>query len=495
MNDLLIFVSTHLSSLFLLTVIVLATLYLLFATNKSRWIIFFLLIWFPLESVLLRYTPIDYYSWVKYLPEGLLYLATLFSFFRYLFNKSRSGWHNPLIGWFLIYLAIAAISFFINDYRLLVWLAGMRQLLRFVAIFFMVLFENYNEEILKQIMFVALAVIVIEAILGIIQYFAGGSLDKYLFFNQAFNYGGNLGDEGIQQFWAKGQRVFATLGRYDRLGSFLASGFLMMFPWVYFIKDKKQKFLLRASLFLIAFAIVLTYSRASWMAFVVGILVVGYFIWKDKRVLRLGLWTIGIIASVLALIVISRGFGVATVDQSNQSLSDRALEAVSYYSWQQSYEGYGRVFFIINTPLMVTRYYPLFGVGPGNYGSGAAAALMNDAFYSRLHLPFGIQNIYGQIDNNWWSILGETGILGLLCWLGIFVELIVGAIYVFKQSNRPFEQVFAGGFVGVCAALMIMGFFGPYFEFRASMFYFWLWAGIMICLWRKYHYRWNFLKK
>lgn len=494
MNNLLIFITTHFFTLFLLAVVIFSALYLLFTENKSQWIIFFLLIWFPLESVLLRYTPIEYYSWVKYFPEALLYLATFFSLIKYLFNKARPNWRNPLIEWFAIYLVVALISFFLNDYRSLIWLAGMRQLLRFVAIFFLVIFENYDEEILKQIMYVGLGVVVVEAIFGIVQYFAGGRLDNYLFFDQAFNYGGNLGDEGIQEFWAKGQRVFATLGRYDRLGSFLVSGFLMMFPWIYYVKDKSQKLLLRGGLFLVAVAIVLTYSRASWLAFVVGILVVGYYVWNDRRVLRLGLWTIGILASVLALLVITRGFGAAAVDQANQTLSGRTLEAVSYYSWQQSYEGYGRIFFIINTPLMVTRYYPIFGVGPGNYGSGAAAALGNDLFYNRLHLPFGIQNTYGQIDNNWWSILGETGILGLLCWVGIFSELIIGSIFIFKKSDEPFERVFGGGFVGVCVGLMIMGFFGPYFEFRALMFYFWLWAGMMICLWRKYKYRWNFLK-
>lgn len=494
MNSLWIFISAHLIPLILLFAFVFASLYILFTTNKSQWIIYFLLIWFPLESVLLRYTPIEYYSWVKYLPEALLYLVTLFSFVRYILNTSRANWRNPLIAWFVAYLVVALMSFWINDYRAFIWLAGMRQLLRFVAVFFFALFENFNEEVLKKIMLVALGVVVVEAVLGIVQYFAGGRLDNYLFFDQAFNYGGNLGDEGVQEFWAKGQRVFATLGRYDRLGSFLASGFLMMFPWIYFVKEKSQKIILYFSLAVVAAAIVLTYSRASWMAFVVGILVVGYFVWKDKRVLHLGLWSIGILASVLALIVITRGFGVAAVDQPNQTLSGRALEAVSYYSWQQSYEGYGRVFFIINTPLMVTRYYPLFGVGPGNYGSGAAAALGNDLFYSRLHLPFGIQNNYGQIDNNWWSILGESGILGLICWVGIFLELIIGSIFIFKKSDQPFEKVFGGGFVGVCVGLMIMGFFGPYFEFRALMFYFWLWAGMMICLWRKFKYQWNFLK-
>jgi hypothetical protein len=101
-----------------------------------------------------------------------------------------------------------------------------------------------------------------------------------------------------------------------------------------------------------------------------------------------------------------------------------------------------------------------------------------------LGLPFGIQNIHGQIDNNWMSILGETGLFGLACWLGIFYVLFKSSVYVFEKSNDKFVSNFGAGFAGVCVAMAIVGFFGPYFEFRASMFYFWLLAGIMILFWK-----------
>jgi len=494
MNNLLLFISTNFVPLVLIGIIFLAALYLLFATKRSQWIVYLLLVWFPLESVVLRYTPINYFSLVKYFPEVLLYATLGFSVVRYVFNKNRHSLYNPVNRWFLVYIIIALVSLFLNDYKFTYWLAGMRQLLRFVAVFFFVIFENYHEEILRNLMKAALGVVVVEAAFGVVQYLSGGRLDSYLFFNQAFNAAGNLGDDGIDQFWAKGQRVFATLGRYDRLGSFLAMGFSMLFPWVYFVGDTRKKFWLKISLGLVALGLLLTYSRASWAAFILAVFVAGYYVFRDRRVLKVGSAAIFAVAAVLALVVVTRGFGAAAVDQANQSVLDRSLEAVSYYSWKESYEGYGRVFFMINTPLMVTRYYPFFGVGPGNYGSGAAAALGNDAFYSRLHLPFGIQNIYGQIDNNWWSILGETGLLGFLCWLGIFVELMLGGVYVFKNARDNFDKVFGGGYAGACAAVIIMGFWGPYFEFRASMFYFWMWSGMMVILWKKYKYRLNFLK-
>jgi O-antigen ligase len=148
----------------------------------------------------------------------------------------------------------------------------------------------------------------------------------------------------------------------------------MIFPWLYSIKKHTEKSLILLLVLVIGLAVILTYSRASWIAVAVGLFVVGYNVLRDRRVLRVGVIGLIGVASLLVLIVAVRGFGSGAVDQARQNVLERTLEAVSFYSWEQSYEGYGRIFFIINTPLVVARNYPFFGAGPGNYGSGAAAA-------------------------------------------------------------------------------------------------------------------------
>lgn len=458
---------------------------LFFKINRSYYLLFFLLVWFPLENLILLHAPIGYYAFVKYFPEVLLALTFLASIYYHWRVGSKRFTRNILFGWLVAYALVAIISLFLNQYSPTVWVLGIRQILRFALVYFIVWFEDYDQKIIKKILLVGGAMILFEAIFGIVQYALGGVLDRWLFFFTKINIGGAIDLEGGEQFWAPGTRAYATLGRYDRLGSFLTLGFLFGYPWLYYFKDQVTRFWLSAGVAVVAGALILTYSRASWLAFGIGLIVIGYYVWNDKRILQVGLAGVLAIALLLGFVAASRGLGATTFDASRQSISDRVLELFDFYSYEQSYEGYGRIFFIVNTPLVVARAYPFFGVGPGNYGGGVAAALRNDTMYDRLHLPFGIQNVYGQIDNNWWSILGETGGLGLICWVGIFGALIKASLFIFRNSKDNFNKVYASGFIGVTAAVSFMGFFGPYFEFRSLMFYFWLGAGILAILWRR----------
>jgi O-antigen ligase len=220
-------------------------------------------------------------------------------------------------------------------------------------------------------------------------------------------------------------------------------------------------------------------SRASWLGFTFGIITIGWFLYKDKKVL----YIFGILAVLLAGYLVgfawARGNLSAITEQPRQTLAERIFESVSLKAWQESYEGYGRIFFIINTPRIVVWSSPFWGVGPGNYGGGAAAALLNAAAYDRLRLPFGIQNIYGQIDNSWFSVWGEYGTLGFIFWAGIFFMIIKTAKNIYKSSSDGFSKMWAGGVVGATIGIMIVAFFGPYFEFRSLMFYYWTGVGIL----------------
>ena len=62
-----------------------------------------------------------------------------------------------------------------------------------------------------------------------------------------------------------------------------------------------------------------------------------------------------------------------------------------------------------------------------------------------------------------------------------------------KTHAGTSESILAEGFVGLVIGIMILGFFGPYFEFRTLMFYFWFLAGILVLLWREKRQEKNFL--
>jgi len=108
-------------------------------------------------------------------------------------------------------------------------------------------------------------------------------------------------------------------------------------------------------------------------------------------------------------------------------------------------------------------------------------------------LPFGIQNFYGQIDNNWFAIWGEVGTLGLVAWALIFFQIAKVAWLVAKEDDF-IGELLGSAVLGITAGVCVLGFFGPYFEFRSLMFYFWTLTGLMFLYWRKHKNFRNFLK-
>jgi O-antigen ligase len=120
------------------------------------------------------------------------------------------------------------------------------------------------------------------------------------------------------------------------------------------------------------------------------------------------------------------------MDRPDTPIITRLYEAFSYERWRSEYYGLGRTYFIVKTATTVFPAAPVFGFGPGQYGGGAAASLGNYTVYDQLGLPFGIYGTTGQIDNNWLSLLGETGAVGVILYiltlgslLGACTELLV----------------------------------------------------------------------
>ena len=480
-------------ALLIFSAIAVYTLYWLVKQEKTQYLIYALLVWFPLESLILLYTPTRYYSYVKYFPEILIYGLFVGAWIYYFKKNHRLIPRQPVNKWLVIFLGVAFVSLIINHYNLFVWSLGVRQILRFVLIFFVMLFMRYPSDIWRKFLLIGGAMIGLEAVLGLIQYALGGRIDQYLFSAQTVTVGGSSLLAEAEMFWAPGSRVFATLGRYDRLGSLLALGLIVLFPWKYYLKNNQQKIWYWSAMVVGAICLLFTLSRASWLAAFFGILVIGGIINQDKKVW----WAVAVlflgVSAYLTGFALARNNLASITEKPNQSLAERVFEAVSYRAWRESYDGNGRAYFIINTPRRIIADKPFFGVGPGRFGGGVAAALLNTSIYDKYLMPFGIQNIYGQIDNNWFSIWGETGTLGLISWAMIFLTLIYMGVWVWPRLHHIDQQILAQGLVGLTVGIIILGFFGPYFEFRALMFYFWIVAGIVAGEWMGVKYRGDFL--
>jgi len=435
-------------------------------------------LWTPFEPFLLKFVPDELYVFARYFPEALVYLLAALVAVHVLMERRHLP-YTPLNFPFVLFLIALGASTLLNLVPLPIAFLGARQILRYVVLYFAVVYLAPPKHRMRQTILIMLGVVFIESVLGITQALTGGALDSFLIPSDRKFFDSIQLTAGVQQFWAPGQRVFGTLGRYDQLGTFLTFFLLIALGLAYEARKQigNRYFIALAAVGLPALA--LTYSRASWFGFILGFLVIGLIIKRDRRVaLALTLFA----AIVLATFFYQRVVLRYLVDVPQQSIVERFFEAFSPERLKGEYYGIGRVYWLVQTPLVVVRSSPFFGVGPGQFGGGAAAALYNTTAYDQLGLPFGIYGTEGQIDSNWMSLWGETGTVGIIFYGAMLFVLGRTALRLHRRSADPWTRGLALGFMGAFVAVVFQAFLGTYLEVRTLALFVWLVAAFLVVL-------------
>ena len=456
----------------------LAILFTIFSIARPKWILTFIAIYLPFESVILKYTPDDVCLFARYFPELLIYFLVAVVLFRFLSAKT-SLQRTPIDLPFILFLIVLVSSAIINTVSPTVAILGARQILRFILVFFLVVYLKPSKTYIKKLTTILFVIIIIQSSLGLLQSVVGAPMDTFLLPSETRVAGDITLSAGVQQFWDPGSRIFSTLGRYDRLGNFLYFFLLIATGFLYEKRLRKN----RGRLWLIFGvglpALLLTFSRSSWFAFLLGFLFIGLLIKRDKRVLIALVTFVIVVSSYLAL----SGLQVRYMAESpGQTLVERFYESFSSARWRGEYYGLGRMYWMVQTPLRVIPESPLFGFGPGQYGGGAAAALQNTIVYDKLGLPFGVFGTEGSIDNSWFSLWGESGTLGMIMYLWMYLTLFKYAIQTYKKSNESYVRAISIGFAAILIAVAFNALTSTVLEIRTLAFYLWLYAGFLFVL-------------
>ncbi|MFH1610742.1 MAG: O-antigen ligase family protein, partial [Patescibacteria group bacterium] len=452
--------------------------------------VLFLAVYLPFETFLLKFVPEEIYVFARFAGEGLIVLMVLLLCFQYLTGIRKFKYRKSGIDLIVIlFLVIGLISIFYNSVELSVGLLSLRQLLRYALVFYLIIYLGADKKFVRKFVIVMAVVLVVQAGIGLSQLILPQSYSNFLLPSSSeISVGGASLDTGSIG-WDASQRVSGTFGRYDKLGIFL-SFFLILAIGIFYSKHSTlvilnlfQDKILWSGIFLIGLlALIFTFSRLSWLGLILGLIWIGIILKKDKKIIVGFIFVIFILIIYFGIYIISTGFNLQRYEETPSSLSlpKRVLQSFSKYELQNSYYGYGRIFFWVNTPLRVVKYSPLIGVGPGTYGSGVAASLNQYQIYEKFGMPFGVQDRYGQIDNNWMSLWGEYGTIGLLLWLGLFFMLYRETRKIYLNSKDNLTKGLTLGFMGILIIYPLQSFFGPYFEVRTISFYFWTTAGILI---------------
>lgn len=430
----------------------------------------------PVEPFLLKFVPDEAYLPARFFSEGLIYLLAASAAVR-IFRGRASLPRTSISVPFLAFVAIAVVSLLVNRVPLTVGLLGIRQMVRYVILFFAIVILAPRRESARRIVTLLLVVVFLESLLGIAQALFPAQLDALLIPSERKFFESVQLTAGTSETWEPGTRVFGTMGRYDQLGTFLAF-FLALAAGLLWERAVAVRRIVSAAFFAAGgTALLLTQSRASWFGFAIALFVSGFLLKRDRRVIAAA----GLVTALLLGALFYTGAQLRYLTEvPDAPLVSRFFEAFSPTRWRGEYDGLGRLYWAIITPTVVVPGSPIFGFGPGRFGAGAAAALHVTDVYDALKIPFGVWGTEGYIDNNWFAIWGEVGTVGLIAYAFMVGSLLRLAVRVFRNSPEPEVRGLALGYAGAVAAVIFQAFLGTYLEMRTLALYLWMFGAFLV---------------
>lgn len=335
---------------------------------------------------------------------------------------------------FLIILLIiwSGLTIFWSGDKLLAWF-GLLNLIWGIGIFWLI--ESQGIEF-KKVGYALIFSGAIQSFLGIWQFLNQGFFASKWLGISALNpatLGTSVIDNGVGRFL----RAYGSLPHPNMLAGFLVIGILTAIILINREPAKKIRNLLNVAVGFLALGLILTFSRAGWLALILSLIIFIIYNYIKKQEQKKIIWPLIIIGLIFLIIFFSYG------DLFKSRLT--GLERLELKSNQERASYYPQAFSIIKAKW-------LKGVGLGNY------TLVQYQKNPTLN-SWDYQPIHDTALLTW----AEMGIIGLMLFIGII-------IFAFK--NR-------GIYWPLLVAILVLGFFDHYFHsLYFGIMLWWLVVGI-----------------
>ncbi|MDO8527016.1 MAG: hypothetical protein Q7T03_04930 [Deltaproteobacteria bacterium] len=452
---------------------------------RSRDAIIAYSIYFVFEGTILLHAPEASLVLMKYLGD-ILILAIFFAVFaklairRYQFEALKENkMHIPI----LLFLVAATFSAIINQSPAFVFFITLRQILRYVVLFYSIILTaeaEWTETDLKNLAQVILALILIQAGIGYLQLLFGinSGFSTFLVTGNTVNLEG-IPIIGGQAEYLKGHALFGTLLNPNTYGLFLATGFCLLLGLELVAVKPMKRFYLYLLLF-IAPVLLKSYSRQSLYATLLGTMIIA-LIRKQFKIL------------VLAFLIIA-GFAIYLSQLSEKTVWGTGQETLAQRIVSPFDTRYIKKFrmsdrlWVINDilPQMMTGSHALLGYGPGSLGSPFGFFQKYFDAYKELKIPPKLwYHLHtGIADVGFVAVIGQYGIIGFIFFYGIFVTLFwTLLVKIYPGIKDPFFKGITLGFMGYIIGFLLSNIGYNNFVVRQISYYFWILAGIICAYW------------
>lgn len=433
----------------------------LFIYKPLFWI-YTMLTYVTFEVVILNFLPTSLIAPVRYGTELMSYLILIFSIIKLLAKKKKIKFYiyDKFI---ILFIFISITTSLINIVDIKIFAMGLRWIMRYLVIYYIFKFNDFSKKDLILLTKYFYYLIIIQIIIGLAQFVFRNQLDFILkpkVIDLEFH---TITTSQLESKFA----IFSTFGRYGEYAYFITLATIFLFIRYNFFKNKKNFVLL----IIVSIVLILTYARQALLA--VGVALI-YYIYNKKN--KVNISRVKVASLILSISVLfgtylyydgfQMGRGVL-----NESMAQRYLSIFSKEFIRGDYEGQGRTYFMTTVNKKILETKPMFGYGVGMYGTESAITY-NQSVYRKLGIPTKFSmDVYST------SILGQTGILGLISLYGIYFAF-------YKDSNKinveniGFEE-FISIFVKLtCIVIIIQSFFGSNLSDRYQAFYVWMFFGI-----------------
>lgn len=436
----------------------------------------FVIAYTPFEEFVLKFVPYQAYALARYLPELLLIMALSFIVVSSAVRRQQLK-RTPLDIPILCFVGISLVSMLYNKIPLVVGLLEVRILLRYAVLTYVILLGDFDRQFVVRVFKLMLVILGLQVVLGLLHSLGGDAVSSLLSPRNVM-----IGDifvrRGFSQIVSSHTRIFSTFGRYNLYGNFLAFFLLFVISLLYVregempaLERRRLKMLLLGGLA----ALLLSFSRMSWVGFYAGLISILLLIRKRRVILFL-------IVPVTATIILFRFYGPDARDVSETAtatIMERYLGMFSRRYVEASLRS-DRLYALTTTTRRVFQISPVLGLGPGSVASAAAKVFGGGERWDILDLP--PENVRALGDVGWAAILVQYGILGLATFCWVLVRIFRASLECFRRARDSLEKAMALGFAGGFVCVMLENAFSFNFTYRPSSLYFWLFAGMILQL-------------
>lgn len=396
-------------------------------------------------------------SVIQYFPD-ILAIFILIKIINKLI-KTKQKINNSILKYIAALLFVQIISFVINDYSIMPFIWGCRNLYRFFIVFvgfqYLSNFKNYSKitKYLKYFVIIQLCI----------------SLLQTRIYSDWDNVSGFFGHSGT------GLMLINLM--------FICSFFLAN----YFYKKMKLGYLL--FFIVIIFTEIILGSVKAAFFYLPGIIVIMFFlspVLKKNYKIKIRNITIMVIVIPLITLIASSLFLKAFSEDAEFTgigelysidYIDKIANSDSYTGDDKSINRLSGVG-TINDLVLDNNYKKIFGVGLGN-ASPNKYSIFEGKYYEK----------YSELKYNWFLIpyfVMENGFLGMLIFLIILITLLLKSSRILKVVTNDDEKIFIFAYQGCTIAVLVTLIYNIGFSTPQVGYFFWALSGFIISLENKY---------